>query len=103
MNLDGNRALGGLFGISQITPDPLEDGHDSDRITAGELRAMGFPIRDDVPDCATIRKGAWRVELDRAIPSPDRMLSVPASITFDEPFEWVQVDLHISTAPGEAA
>jgi len=32
---------------------------------AGELRACGIPIQDDVPDCATIKDGEWSwIEVD---------------------------------------
>jgi len=69
------------------------------RITARELREMGFPIPAEVPDCAVVPVGAIRAADVKVKPSPEDVAEgkITANVTFaiDAPFEWVEVDLPV--------
>lgn len=74
-------------------PDDWQGG-DPDRITAGELRAMGLPVPDDIPDCGNVARASLRVTL-----GPDKIedgvLITNFAVTFTEPFTWVAVKITI--------
>lgn len=64
----------------------------TNRITAGELRAMGMQIDARVPDCASVPRSALRFKdaQCRMGTKPGQMI---ARLSFElaAPFEWVEV------------
>lgn len=66
-------------------------------VTAGELRAAGIPIRDSVPDCGWIRRGAMRVKFTTPTGTRDEIaadiLSLDVEVEFTEPFHWIEINV----------
>jgi hypothetical protein len=60
------------------------------RISAGELRAIGLPIPDDVPDCAWIPRSAMLIEVTE-VTAENGILTTHLVTRFSEPFKWVSV------------
>lgn len=63
-------------------------------ITAGEFRALGKVLPASIPDCAWVPRAAMRMGEVKATPTGDpsrRGVHVSWSVTFDEPFRWVEV------------
>lgn len=70
------------------------------KISAGELRFRGFKIPDSIPDCATVRYDAVRMEVGNVStegPVDGEILSIDISCSFDAPFEWVEISGTIET------
>lgn len=69
-------------------------------ITAAELRAQGWPLGDDVPDCAWVPRGSMRL----AAVMPQRMegdtVHVTMEVEFTAPFRWVECTVSLpATSP----
>jgi hypothetical protein len=65
-----------------------------DRLYAGELRAMGIPIDDSVPDCAHVAREACIFSIGDTNIEGDKIV-MDYTITFTEPFKWVSVNVTI--------
>lgn len=70
-------------------------------ITAGELRAVGVPVPDNIPDCGWVPRWAWTFKAEpaehQAAQSPD-VISMEVSHRFSEPFRWVDVKALVEKA-----
>ena len=64
----------------------------SDRVSVGELRAMGFPVPDNIPDCATTLRSAINWQTIDAMSGLDgKPIQIGISVTYGAPFEWVRM------------
>ena len=77
---------------------------DIDRITAGEIRALGIPVPDQVPDCGNISRAGFQAALGFAmshakLEASGHTMTMDMSIKFDEPFEWVDVTVEVTKGP----
>lgn len=74
-----------------------EEKHARFNISAGELRAMGMPIAENIPDTAWIPRGAWDIKVKAAEAGSDASYStnINCEITFTQPFK---LAAEISTA-----
>lgn len=72
----------------------------TDLITAGELREMGLPIPESIPDCASIPRSAmkWTV-VDAATTADDKTVVLKLNVAFTANFEWVQLDIVLGPEP----
>lgn len=65
-------------------------------ITAGELRALGFTVQDDVPDCAWVPKYAIRPTCDGVkVGETEKGFEAVFNLETTEPFRWIEMDLII--------
>jgi len=71
------------------------------RVSAGELREKGWTcIPENIPDCATIRMGAWRVvDFSTEYDESTRMLNNSFSLVFTEPFRWIEGEFTVEENP----
>lgn len=60
-----------------------------DRITAFELRAMGYAIPADIPDCGNIPRNSMKMRAIDGSWTGD-VLNLAVEVTFTEPFTWVE-------------
>lgn len=67
----------------------------SDRITAGELRAVGWPIPPNIPDVATIPRSALRLTVGEAMEKEDGGIVINMVCHLDAKFEWISVTVVI--------
>jgi len=69
-------------------------------LTAAELRGMGLTV-PDVPDAAWVPRSSVRFGEVKAVepdtPNPTSV-SVEFSVSFTEPFRWVEIDIPIKDA-----
>jgi hypothetical protein len=72
-----------------------------DRITAGELRAMGLAVPDSIPDCGNVARSSMVIRQTGSELKGD-VLNVGMSVTFTEPFQWVTVPITITDVGGAA-
>ena len=66
-----------------------------DRIAAGELRAFGFVLPEQIPDCATTPTSGMQLHANAAEAATDNMLALDLSLSLAEPFTWVDATFHI--------
>jgi hypothetical protein len=59
-------------------------------IEAGELRAMGIQIPDNIPDCAWTER--WSIQWNSAEVKEKEGI-VSCGITFTRPFRWISINL----------
>jgi hypothetical protein len=66
-------------------------------ITAGELRAMGCCIPQNIPDCAWISRASLKYNVGNAYNADDEptVYHIPIEIDFLEPFKWIDVNITI--------
>lgn len=60
--------------------------------TAGELRDMGFPIPDSIPDCGWVPRASVRVNPASATdvdPNDPTVVRFTTDVDFLEPFRWM--------------
>lgn len=72
----------------------------TDRVYAGELRAMGVKtIPEHIPDCAWVPRSAleWKY---RAVSASGDQLSLDMTLAIHEPFKWVEVNAIVERLPG---
>lgn len=68
-------------------------------ITAGELRALGVAVPDDVPDCGWVRRSAMRFHVGEASMDRDAgRFSIGVVVELIEPFRWVSITLDLPRA-----
>lgn len=69
-------------------------------VTAGELRAMGYPIPDDVPDCGWVPRHSMRTKAATPEHSQEDIeagiLRMDVVTQFLVPFRWIQLDTTIT-------
>lgn len=65
-----------------------------DRISAGELRAMGAKLPDSIPDVATVPRSALRFDHANMTSFIDErgVLRMSVNVQVDAAFEWVEID-----------
>lgn len=73
----------------------------SDRVSAGELRAKGIPIPEDIPNCATVPRDACRWKIENAA-GDGALLSMDLVLHIDAPFEWVTGTFTIEDGHGKS-
>lgn len=72
-----------------------------DRISAGELRAMGFGLDPQIPDCATVRRAAIHIQsvapnvVTNLIDQTTRTVRLSATVEISEPFSWIRLDIPV--------
>lgn len=62
----------------------------NNRITAGELRALGLPVPDSIPDEAGVDRSTISWSIDGAHEEGDRVV-VAATLHINVPFEWIHI------------
>jgi len=68
----------------------------ADRITAGELRSWGISVPDSIPDCGNIPRSSMIISADNDQSKLEGdILTVGMSVTFTEPFQWIEVPITI--------
>lgn len=73
-----------------------------DRITAGELRAMGYPIPDSIPDCGHTSRAGMRTVPVRSVAAENigqvtnGELVIDLETTFTEPFKWITLNVVVT-------
>lgn len=69
-------------------------------ITAGELRAAGFVIPDDIPNVGWVRRTSIDWDGDVAIEEIDHKIRASVKFRFTEPFQWItatfKMERHVS-------
>lgn len=69
-------------------------------VTALELRELGIPIPECVPDCAWVERSAVQYELkpyDGPGAEPgDQVLRLDWNVKFHKPFKWITMNLVIT-------
>jgi hypothetical protein len=78
--------------------DTTQDLHISGRITAGELRAMGYAIPDNIPDCGNIPRHSMQMRATGGDVSGDT-LTMNLEVTFTEPFTWFEATVTVDKTP----
>lgn len=72
----------------------------NDRITAGELRAMGLPIPSSIPDVAGIPRSALKMSVGEVTSMDgDKTFKVNIDVRFEANFEWISIDLVLGPEP----
>lgn len=72
-----------------------------DRVSAAELRSLGYLIPESIPDCATVPRSSLRFGKPTYSPCVESSyLCFALSLSFAEPFEWVNVSVVIDPADG---
>lgn len=61
--------------------------------TAEQLRAMGMPIKDDIPDCAWIPRECVEFDVDEVTTGEGRTLDLKMTATFSGEFRWISVSV----------
>lgn len=79
----------------------------ADRITAGEIRALGIPVPLEIPDCGHISRVGFAAAMAASarganISSVDNTLSINMSLQIDEPFQWIELTV-VAEKKGGAA
>lgn len=69
-------------------------------VTAGELRARGFDVPKDIPDCGWVSRASMRVTPGKATgDATTGRLNVDFTVDFTEPFRWVTANVTIGESP----
>jgi len=72
-------------------------------ITAGELRAAGAVVPENIPDCGWVPRHALRYEVGKATGDPATgRFSVGIGVTFLQPFRWLEVTVDCTSGDNEA-
>jgi hypothetical protein len=66
-------------------------------ITAEELRDMGLDIPPEIPGCAWIPKYSIKCEVQSVTHHNGETIILGLSVTFDEPFTWIDLTVGIDT------
>jgi hypothetical protein len=69
-------------------------------ITAGELRAVGIPVPESVPDCGWIPRGSMAPGPEEPTTSYDPATGIITAMIptcFTQPFRWFELDLATNT------
>jgi hypothetical protein len=64
-------------------------------VTAGELRALGFPIPEGIPDVAWCPRSALLPAFQSAEVGPDGKLSITFNVQMMYPMRWIQLDMTV--------
>ena len=69
-------------------------------VSAGELRGLGFEVHADIPDCATVPLSAihYSADVSTDTSKENGTISLGMSLSFDEPFSWISIDIKCKTA-----
>ena len=67
-------------------------------ISAGELRAIGLPMPESIPDCGWIPRTAMEIKALESKLNGETELRINTEIKFTEPFRWITVSLTASKA-----
>lgn len=60
-------------------------------VTAMELRSVGIPIPESIPDCAWVPRRAMIPKIGEFTAGPEQgVVSITTYIEFAEPFRWVE-------------
>lgn len=66
-------------------------------VSAGELRAAGYSVPENIPDCAWVPRSSVRVNNDEVSahtdPGDPSIVHVSVSVEFTEPFKWVEATI----------
>jgi hypothetical protein len=71
-------------------------------ITAGELRAQGFPILESIPDCGWIHRHSMRFHPGKCELYADdsTRIHVSISVEYTEAFRWIEFSITIDNEDG---
>lgn len=64
-----------------------------DAVYAGSIRTLGVEVDPRIPDCAWVPRSAMRIDT-KGRADGDK-LQMMATVTFDEPFRWVEIPITI--------
>lgn len=64
-------------------------------VTAGELRAMGFPVPEFIPDVGWIPRAALRGKPGKIVAGADGSLEVETRMEFTMPFRFVSMQMKL--------
>lgn len=72
-------------------------------VTAGELRAVGLSIPENIPDCAWVLRSSIRISLKNievVSTGPDKLADphIGLTVEFTQPFNWISIDFTIESA-----
>ena len=76
-------------------PDVPDEYDPATCITAGDLRQLGFPIPEGVPDVAWVPRMAFFSAFQSAEAGPDGSMNLKFNVRFTHPFRWIQVDFTV--------
>lgn len=65
------------------------------RVSAAELRAMGFTVPESIPDVATVPFSA--IKMSSVESDAGGALNVTVRFEVDAPWEWVELDLTVKS------
>lgn len=69
-------------------------------VTAGELRAAGFTIPDDIPNVGWVPRRSITWDGDVSVEEIDHKLRASVTLRFTEPFRWImaafKMERHVS-------
>lgn len=74
-----------------------------DLVTACELRKVGIPIPDSVPDFATIPRSAVVVSPGKFTPDGSIGVNVDTYVTFTEPFRHIELSVIVEVSKTNTA
>lgn len=64
-------------------------------VTARELREIGLPIPEDIPDVAWCHRSALHVALNNVEDKGNGVVYLKFEMIFDQPLEWIQLDFTV--------
>lgn len=66
----------------------------TDYVTAGELRALGVPIPERIPDAARVPRSAIKTEVGD-VEEDGTAYTITITYKFDASFEWIEASFTI--------
>lgn len=66
------------------------------KITAGELREIGIPVPDTIPDVASIERAAVQIAPGDPVRDGDK-IRMKLNVSFSKPFEWIDLRIEPGT------
>ena len=76
-------------------PDVPDEYDPATCVTAGELRRLGFPIPEGIPDVAWVPRMALLPAFQSAVEGPDGKLNIVFNVQMAYPMRWLQVDFTV--------
>ena len=72
-------------------------------VTAGDLRAMGIQLPENIPDCGWVHRDALEISstsVGPPLPSPDGKITIDVVMKLTKPFRWIELDLVVEKPGG---
>lgn len=73
-----------------------EEQEEKNRLYASEIRTMGIPLPDTIPNCGYVSRDAMIIKMDennKTCLTENGAMSIPLIVQFTEPFKWVEANI----------